>query len=211
MAYGTVTTPGPGTALAFDIIGGAYFGRYKVSFGAEGAATDVSADSPLPVNMAGAATSAAQATIIGLINGIGTALATMIGHVDGLEAALAAVSTRLDAANVSLDAIEAANLSPLSQSSRAYASPGVRQAVGAASSAAVALPTLGATREVRIVATARCYLRFGNSGVAEAAADANSILIPADAPEVIQLPAGITHFRVIRDTADGVIALNAVA
>lgn len=49
MAYGTVSTPGPGTALAFDIIGGAYFGRYKISFGGEGVVSDVAADNPLPV------------------------------------------------------------------------------------------------------------------------------------------------------------------
>lgn len=74
MAYGTVSTPGPGTALAFDIISGAYFGRYKVSYGGEGVATDVSDDNPLPVrdtvleaalaNMAPARTVPGQYTVL---------------------------------------------------------------------------------------------------------------------------------------------------
>lgn len=44
-----VTTPGVGTVLATDEIGGVHFPRSKVAWGADGSATDVSDDAPLPV------------------------------------------------------------------------------------------------------------------------------------------------------------------
>lgn len=112
MAYGTIALPG-GQLLAFDTIPAlGAFGRYKISFGAEGEAVDVDATNRFPVAVdslplpAGAATAAAQATLIGHVDGIEATLATIAGHVDGLEAAVAALGTKLDAANASLDVIE---------------------------------------------------------------------------------------------------------
>jgi hypothetical protein len=92
---------------------------------------------------------------------------------------------------------------------RQYAA-GTRLAVATASSAATALPVLGATREVRVLANTRCWLRFGTGGVAASVA-ATSIPFPADAPEVVIVPADATHFAVIRDTADGFVTLTPVA
>ncbi len=92
---------------------------------------------------------------------------------------------------------------------RQYAA-GTRVAVATASSAATALPTLGETREVRVLANTRCWVRFGTGGVAASVA-ATSIPFPADCPEVIEVPADATHFAVIRDTADGFVTLTPVA
>jgi hypothetical protein len=81
---------------------------------------------------------------------------------------------------------------------------GTRTAVGATSSAAVALGTLGPSREVMLIASTRCFVRFGGSGVtAAAASDANVLALPSDAMFHLRLPAGVTHLTVIRDTADG--------
>ena len=44
-----VTTPGPGTVLATDEIGGVHYPRNKIAFGADGSAADVSAANPFPV------------------------------------------------------------------------------------------------------------------------------------------------------------------
>lgn len=85
---------------------------------------------------------------------------------------------------------------------------GLRQAVGASSTAAVTLPTLGASRRLRVMANTRCWLRFGMSGVGAAAADGDSIPFAPDSPEVVKVPAGATHFRVIRDSADGFVTLT---
>lgn len=85
---------------------------------------------------------------------------------------------------------------------------GVRQAVGASSSNAVLLPTLGPSRRVRVMANTRCWLRFGASGVAAAEVAGNSIPFAPDSPEVVQVPVGATHFRVIRDSADGFVTLT---
>jgi hypothetical protein len=94
-----------------------------------------------------------------------------------------------------------------SQSVAEYA-PGVRQAVGASSTEAIALPALGPSRRVRVMANTRCWLRFGTSGVGAAAADGNSIPFAPDAPEVVVVPASATHWRVIRDNVDGFVTLT---
>lgn len=94
-----------------------------------------------------------------------------------------------------------------SQSVAEYAA-GTRQAVGATSTAATALPALGPSRRLRVMASTRCWLRFGTSGVGAAAADGNSIPFAPDAPEVVVVPSAATHFRVIRDSADGFVTLT---
>ena len=87
----------------------------------------------------------------------------------------------------------------------------IRQAFTATSTAAIALPTLGATREIRFAPGARCWIRFGDSGVAAAEAAANSFPLEANYPELFPVPVGATHFRIIRDTADGSIHMTPVA
>ena len=87
-----------------------------------------------------------------------------------------------------------------------------RTVVGATSSAAVAIGTLGTSREVMWVASTRCFVRLGTSGVtAAAAADANVLPIAVDSMFHIRIPAGVTHYTVIRDTADGIIRCIPVA
>jgi hypothetical protein len=83
-----------------------------------------------------------------------------------------------------------------------------RTAVGATSSAAVAIGTLAASREVMLIASTRCFIRFGASTVTAAnATDANLLVLPADAMFHMRLPSGVTHYTVIRDTADGFVRI----
>lgn len=95
---------------------------------------------------------------------------------------------------------------------RAYTwSAGTREAFPTTSTAALALPALGARREVRIVASARCFVRFGESGLAAATVAAGQAIFPADCPEVIVIPVGVTHYRVIGETVSGSISIAPVA
>ena len=91
-------------------------------------------------------------------------------------------------------------------------SAATRTVVGSTSSAAVAIGTLGTSREVMWIASSRCFVRLGTSAVtAAAAADANVLPIAVDSMFHIRLPAGVTHYTVIRDTADGIIHCIPVA
>lgn len=79
-----------------------------------------------------------------------------------------------------------------------------RTAVATASSAAVAIGTLGASREILLVSSTRCFIRFGTSDVAASSAtDATVLPLPADALFTLRVPRDVTHFTVIRSTADG--------
>lgn len=87
-----------------------------------------------------------------------------------------------------------------------------RTSIAATSSSAVAIGTLGTSREVMLVASSRCFVKFGASGVsAAAAADTDVLALPADAMFHLRIPDGVTHFRVIRDTADGFLRVTPVA
>jgi hypothetical protein len=79
-----------------------------------------------------------------------------------------------------------------------------RQAVGAAS-ARVALPTLGASRELYVMATQRCFFLSGDSAVVAAAATSHPLA--ADERFHLRIPAGHTHISYIRDSADGFISI----
>lgn len=106
------------------------------------------------------------------------------------------------------------------RTTREYNQTGVRVSVTATGTAANALPTMGNTREVRLMTTVRCFVRFG---LPQAAPDAalldtaasvagTSFPLAADSPEVVRVPIGLTHFAVIRDESfDGNITLHAVA
>jgi len=89
---------------------------------------------------------------------------------------------------------------------------GTRTAVVTASSAAIPIGTLGTSRELMLVASTRCFVRFGTSAVSAAAATDTTVLaLPADAMFHLRVPAGVTHFTVIRDTADGFLRTIPVA
>ena len=86
----------------------------------------------------------------------------------------------------------------------------VREAFTTSSTAAIALPTLGASRELRIHTSVRAFIRFGAPDVSPATVAAGQMISPADAPDVIRIPTGQTHVRVIGETASGSISLTAV-
>ena len=77
----------------------------------------------------------------------------------------------------------------------------------------VALPALGADRIVRIHASAALWINFGlGSGGGAAAATVAGTSLPISAGQSLEvvIPAGATHFAVIRDSADGFGTLHAV-
>ena len=86
----------------------------------------------------------------------------------------------------------------------------VREAFTTSSTAAIALPTLGTSRELRVHTSVRAFIRFGASDVSPATVAAGQMISPADAPDVIRIPVGQTHIRVIGETASGSISLTAV-
>ena len=71
-----------------------------------------------------------------------------------------------------------------------------RQAVGAAS-ARVALPTLGVSRELYVMASTRCFFRSGDSSILAAAGTSHPLV--ADERFHLRIPAGHTHISYIRD------------
>lgn len=87
----------------------------------------------------------------------------------------------------------------------------IRVAFTSTSTTEAALPTLGASREVRLCASQRCWIKWGTTGLSAAAAEAASFPVEANSPEVIRIPSGATHYRVIRDTADGNLHMAPVA
>ena len=86
----------------------------------------------------------------------------------------------------------------------------VREAFTTSSTAAIALPTLGTSRELRVHTSVRAFIRFGASDVSPATVAAGQMISPADVPDVIRVPVGQTHIRVIGEAASGSISLTAV-
>lgn len=88
---------------------------------------------------------------------------------------------------------------------------GTRTAVATAASANIAIGTLNAAREVMINASVRCFVKFGASNMtAPAVADANLLPVEPGALFHTRIPAGATHYSVIRDTTDGFIRVISV-
>lgn len=81
-----------------------------------------------------------------------------------------------------------------------------KTATAAASSAAVAFGALGESREAMLTATERCFVALGAADMG-AADGASASVLPIEAGEKfhLKLAAGQTHYRVIRDSADGVL------
>lgn len=88
---------------------------------------------------------------------------------------------------------------------------GTREAFTTTSTAALALPMLGTRREARFISSARCFVRFGGSGVGAATVASGQAIFPADCPEVIVIPVDATHYRVIGETAGGSLSITPVA
>jgi len=86
----------------------------------------------------------------------------------------------------------------------------VRLTVGASSSSAMNLPTLYSSREVMVHASEKCFIKFGAAGVTPATQSNGHLIMEAGERFHLRLEAGITHFRVIRDTADGNLTITAV-
>lgn len=86
----------------------------------------------------------------------------------------------------------------------------LRQAVLSTSSAAVALPALGGSRELMLHPSTRCFIRFGDSNVAAATVGNGQLVIEPGERFHLRIPVGVTHFRVIRDTTEGFLNITAV-
>jgi hypothetical protein len=83
MADNVGYTPGSGATVAADEIGGVLFQRVKLTSGADGTATDVSAANPLPTNPTGELVEALQALRMAtnsLTKSIGFALPNLQGQ-----------------------------------------------------------------------------------------------------------------------------------
>lgn len=86
----------------------------------------------------------------------------------------------------------------------------VRATVTSTSTAATALPTLYDGREIMVHASTRCFIRFGTSGLNAASVGAGQLIAEAGVPFHFRVNPSFTHFRVIRETADGSLTLTAV-
>jgi len=95
----------------------------------------------------------------------------------------------------------------LAAGTREYNTP-VRQAVGS-SSATIAIPTLGLTREVYIMSNTSLFFLTGNNLVAAASNTSH----PLNASERFhfKIPTGHTHIAFIRDSVDGFVTIASVA
>lgn len=131
----------------------------------------------------------------------------------GLDSTLQAIRDRLPTLQGGLFPIVSSAGDAIGNGTREYnLAQGTRTAVAATASAAIAIGTLGASRELMLIASARCFVKFGTSGVAApAATDTDVLALPADAMFHLRIPVGVTHFRVIRDSADGFIRAIPVA
>jgi len=93
---------------------------------------------------------------------------------------------------------------------REHSTAGItRPAVGAASTSA-ALPALGASREIYVMANTNCFFLTGASAAVTAAAGTAHPLASGER-FYLRVPAGHTHLAVIRESTDGFITVCAVA
>ena len=219
-----ITAPGAGVVFASDDLAGVQYPRVKVSWGAEGVAVDASASNPLPVTL-GLTDAQLRATPVAVSGTVTTGGLTdaelratalpvsLTGQSVGVTGSVAVTGTFWQATQpVSIASAVAVTPPTNATTTRAYSlANALRVAFTATSTTEAALPTMGASREIRFAASARCWVKWGATGLTAAAAEAASFVLEANAPEVIAMPAGATHFRVIRDTADGNLLMTPVA
>lgn len=161
---------------------------------------------PVPVSISDVATEttlAAQSTLMGATTETAPVSDTAISGLNGrLQRIAQNITTMIS--NIT-EMITATNRS----GTREYNMAGItRQAVGAAS-ARVALPTLGASRELYVMASTRCFFRSGDSSITAAAGASHPLA--ADERFHLRVPAGHTHIAYIRDSSDGNITIVPVA
>lgn len=85
-----------------------------------------------------------------------------------------------------------------------------RVVVTSTSTAATPLPPLYGSREAMFHAKERTFLRIGTSGVAPATDGDKQLILEAGERFHFRIPAGVTHYRAIRETTDGVVTITAV-
>jgi hypothetical protein len=105
----------------------------------------------------------------------------------------------------------AATVGTIAQSAVEYNIAAGSRQVSVTASASFAIPTLGASRLMRIATTEACHINFGTSGAVTASVAGTSMPLLATSDLHVIVPAGTTHFAVIRTTADGVVHLTPVA
>lgn len=143
-------------------------------------------------------TEATQLAVKAAVEGVNTKLAAALPLPTG--AATAALQTTALTNWTSL-----LNSIPTLMGTREYNyAEGRRSAVGATASAFATIGTLNASREVMINASVRCFIKWGTAA-STVPAIANVDLLPVEPGGLFhtRVPAGATHFSVIRDTADG--------
>ena len=86
----------------------------------------------------------------------------------------------------------------------------VRETYTTTSTLAIVLPTLGSRREARIHTSTAAFIKFGNSAVGAATVGQGNMKSPPEAPDVIKIPVGHTHFRIIGETTGGNVSITAV-
>lgn len=116
-------TPGEGATIAADEVGGVLFQRVKQAFGADGEATDVSGENPLPVVVQGAATEATLAALKTAADAIKAAAEAL--NTKAIEINTGDVSGTVELGAASLAALESVSVSnmPATQPVSAAALP----------------------------------------------------------------------------------------
>lgn len=215
MTYTNIpATSTPARNFPVDTISGNEFPRGKQVLGGEGVATEWLAGNGAAANGARVAMADEDRSLLGLTNSSAAADETATTGINGLLKGIFArlrgnLSTQLVAGTANIGDVDVLTVPTVASTTREYdIVNGARVAFTSTSTAATALPTLGASREVRLCASARCWIKWGTSGVSAAAAEAASFPVEANSPEVIRIPSSATHYRVIRDSADGNLTLT---
>lgn len=128
-----------------------------------------------------------------------------------LTGSTALTAAQLTAAGLALETtqLQVRDLLPATAGTREHVTATIsRQAVGA-TSARVALPALGTSREVYVMAEQRCFFLTGSSTVEAAASTSHPLA--ADERFYFKVPEGHTHIACIRSSTDGNITICAVA
>ncbi len=85
-----------------------------------------------------------------------------------------------------------------------------RVVVTSTSTTATPLPPLYDSREAMFHAKERTFVRLGTSGVAPATDGDKQLILEAGERFHMRIPAGVTHYRAITETTDGVATITAV-
>ena len=129
-----------------------------------------------------------------------------------LENTTVTVGAALPAGTNNIGDVDVLTVPQTATTTREYSTANALYLTVGASSAATALPTLGATREVYIHAIgARVFFRTGTDNTVTASVGAGNQVVAADEKFHFRIPAGHTHIAVIGSGGTGNAVLNAVA